>query len=325
MAAAIADPTVTVRCPGCGLTWNIARRRDKTLPKTARCAKRRGGCGRTVKVPRRPAAMAAAGPIGIAVWDPPSEPRLPRPADDPCPDCGEARVYVAARGTVRVCLDCRERVIPPGVLAPYERGAEVTRAAKSQRERDLEALDLAGRKGGMLRQLRGLADDDRLDPVSLPKVEWFAEQVKATASGARLDELAALFAEAGIRPRRWWQRQPAPLTAGYDDDEDDTEEGYAVYDDEDQDDEPAQVIAIPVAQQRRATWADAFAAHGWRLAPRDYSGICPVITSDGRCRHPVGVHPPVTDGIVNDGWPCEYHYVALSEACNTINKRRGFV
>jgi hypothetical protein len=311
---------ITVHCPGCSLSWQVTPRTDGTFPKTARCALRRGGCGKVVKIPRATGIGAESG-AAVLMWDPPSGPRRPWPVDERCPDCAAA-LYAAARGTMRACLGCRRRVIPAGVLAPYERGTEVTRAAKSQRERDLEALDLAGRKGIMLRQLRTLSDDDRLDSVSVLKVEWFAEQVKTAAHGARLDELAALFGEAGIRPRRWWQRQPAPLTAGYDD-EDHAEEGYAVYDDEDQADEAAQVIAIPAAQ-RRATWADAFAAYGWRLAPRDYSGICPVITSDGRCRHPVGIHPPVTDGIVNDGWPCEYHYVALGQALNTINQRRGY-
>jgi hypothetical protein len=322
MAAATADKTVTVCCPGCGLTWNVARRPDGTLPKTARCALRRGGCGRTVKVPRR--AAAVPGPAGITIWDPPSEPRQPRPASKPCPDCGEARVYASERGTVRVCVGCRRRVTPPGVLAPYERGAEVTRAAKSQRERDLEALELARRKGVMLVQLDELAADDRLDHASRPVIDWFRDEVKAASNGARLDELAALLPQAGIRRRRWWHGKPAALTTGYDEDDEDDEDGYAVYDDEDQADEPARVIAIPAAQQRRATWADGFAAYGWRLAPRDYSYICPVITSKGRCRHPVSVHPPVTDGIVSYGWPCEYHYAALSEACNTLNKRRGF-
>jgi hypothetical protein len=89
-------------------------------------------------------------------------------------------------------------------------------------------LALAGRKGIMLGQLRALADDGRLGPASVLKVEWFAEQVKAAPGAARLDEMAALFGEAGIRPRRWWQPRPAALTVGYAD-EDDGEDGYAAY------------------------------------------------------------------------------------------------
>jgi hypothetical protein len=205
---------------------------------------------------------------------------------------------------VRVCLDCRKRVTPPGALVPYERGAEVTRAAKSQRERDLEALDLAGRKGVMLRQLHSVADDDRLDPISLPKVEWFAEQVKAAASGARLDELAALFAEAGIR-----QRQAAPLIAGYADDED-TEDGYAVYDDDDEDqgDRPAATRAAPDrqhrAQPRWMTWADGCAACGWRLSPT--VGGCQIIDERGQLCGADVMHQ------IGGGWICAPHYGTLT-------------
>ena len=52
-----------------------------------------------------------------------------------------ANVYTEPRGTTRACLGCGKRITPPGVLAPYERGAGAARAAKSQRERDyIEAL-----------------------------------------------------------------------------------------------------------------------------------------------------------------------------------------
>src|SRR5215469_8493639 len=170
-------------CLECGNQWDVRPRADGSMPITARCPKTRGGCGKLRKVPR----VMHSGTAGHepATWNPPSDPRQPRPTVEPCPDCGEARVYASARGTIRVCVACRRRVTPRGVLAPYERGTEVTRAAKSQRERDLEALDLAGRKGIMLDQLHGLADDDRLDRASVLKLEWFAEQVKTAASGAR--------------------------------------------------------------------------------------------------------------------------------------------
>lgn len=309
-------------CPECGNQWDVTPRADGSMPLASRCPKSRGGCGKLRKIPRSPASpgQPAAG------WDPPSEPRRPGQVTEPCPHCGGQRVHAEPRGTVRMCPDCRRQVTPPGVLAPYQRGAEITRAYKSQRERDLEALDLAGRKGIMLAQLRAAAGDDRLDPASLPKVEWFADQVKTAAAGGRLDELAALWQESGIRPRRWWQGRPAAITAGYGAD---AEDGYAASgeDGEDHDDEPAARLATPAGiaagQPQRATWADAFAAYGWRLAPADGSGICPVITSEGRCRQPPGGHPPVTDGIVPDGWPCEPHYLALGAACNSINQRRG--
>jgi hypothetical protein len=328
MAAATVNGTVAVRCPGCDTSWEVARRPDGTVPKTARCAQRRGGCGRTVKVPRRFPAPAAA---VVAAWEPPSEPRQPRPTGEPCPHCGEAKVYAEPRGTVRVCFGCGKRVTPLGVLAPYERGAGVERAAKSQRERDLEALDLAGRKGVMLGQLRDLAATDRLDPASVLKVEWFAEQVKAAAAGARLDELAALFGEAGIRPRRWWQGRAAAITAGYDD-EDTDEDGYAGYadeDDEDQADEHAAVLAMPEsiaahqhrAQPLRMTWADAIAVCGWRIAPTH--GACQVIDEDGHhCAGPTSA-PGIPDGRGGHAWLCQPHYGTLGALIIETNRSRG--
>ena len=327
----VAVTSVPMECAACGMRWEAGPKPDGTMPIGSRCPKDRGGCGKVRKLPR--AAVTTAGSAGTpaAAWNPPAEQRQPSPVAGPCPHCGEARVYAEPRGTVRVCLGCGKRVTPPGVLAPYERGAGVTRAARSQRERDLEALDLAGRKGIMLGQLRALADGDRLDPASALKVEWFAEQVKAAANGGRLDELAALFSEARIRPRRWWHGKPAPLAAVADLGEDDADDD-AGYDDDGQDDEPAAIVlATPAsiagqqhrAQPQRATWADGFAAYGWRLAPRDDSGRCPVISSEGRCPQPTGGHPPVTDGIVRDAWPCDWHYDALGAACISINQRRG--
>jgi hypothetical protein len=313
------SPVIAMRCPRCGHSWNLPRRADGTYPQTAACAKLRGGCGHVVKVPRQARAgrraarapAAADDSAGPAVWEPPSEPRGVRPAGEPCPHCGEPMVYPEPRGTIRVCLSCGKRVTPPAVLAPYERGAGVTRAAKSQRERDLEALGLAGRKGLMLGQLRALADDDRLDPASVLKVEWFAEQVKAAASAARLDELAALFGEAGIRRRRWWQQPPAALTAGYADDDD----GQA--------DEPAAVPAAPASaagqQQRAMTWADAIAASGWRITPT--VGGCQIVDERaGHCAADTS-SPAIPDGRGGHAWLCNRHYGTLARVIGDHNRR----
>lgn len=325
------SPVIPMRCPRCGHKWNLPRRADGTYPQTAGCPKLRGGCGHVVKVPRyahtgrrvAPPAPAAAGSGEPAEWSPPSEPRGVYPVAEPCPHCGETKVYAEPRGTMRLCLGCKERVTPPGVLAPYARGAGVTRTAKSQRERDLEALDLAGRKGVMLGQLRDLAADERLDPASQLKVEWFAEQVKGAAGAARLDELAALFSEAGIRRRRFWQGRPAALTAGYagedsdDEDEDgdgDAGDGYAGYadDDEDQADEPAAVLATPAsitaqqhrAQPQRMTWAAAISACGWRLSP--VTGGCQITGQHGQpCGRDTTRH-------IGDGWVCGTHHAELA-------------
>jgi hypothetical protein len=294
---------VTVKCAGCGKRWEVPPKPDGSMPQTARCPRAQGGCGKLRKVPARVTApeRAAAAPSPAATWDPQSEPRKHRKCDEPCPHCGAQKVYADQRGIARVCMACGRKVTPPGVLAPYERGAEVTRAAKSQRERDLEALGLAGRKGLMLGELRRLAADDRLDDASVMKVEWFAEQVKAAASGARLDDLADLFAAERIKPRGWFQR-PVAITAGYAEDDDE--------DDEDQDDEPA-ALATPAAiaaqqhraQPKRMTWAEAIAACGWRLSAT--IGGCQIVNEQSRlCGQETAHH-------IGIGWICATHYGTL--------------
>lgn len=265
---------------------------------------------------RLPGQAAPIQPSAAAAWNPASEPRQLRPVAGPCPHCGEASVYAEPRGTIRACLGCRERVIPPGVLAPYERGAAVTRVAKSQRERDLEALDLAGRKGVMLGQLRALADGDQLDPAAALKVEWFADQVKAAASGARLDELAALFGEAGIRPRRWWQRPAAALTAGYDDG--DTEDGYAEYGDDDQDGE---LPAVPPALRASGVVPEmtpdaALGRLGWRLAAP--SGGCQVIEHGVACGAEQRFSFQTAGGVL--AWICAVHNNQLTGLISRSNR-----
>jgi hypothetical protein len=251
-----------------------------------------------------------------ATWDPPSDPRHARQSADPCPSCGGI-THASPRSTVRVCPACQTRATPPGVLAPYQRnGHAAARQVKSQRERDLEALGLARRKGVMLGQLAALAADDRLDPASLPVVEWFREQVKDAASDGRLDELAALLPEAAIQRRRWWQGQPAAITAGYADEDDEPDDGED--DDEDQADEHEAPLATPASiagqqwrsQPAQMTWADALAACGWRLAPT--VGGCQVVDLGRLCA------AEITNSITG-GWVCGDHYLAL---CRVIYEAR---
>jgi len=296
--------TVAVHCPACSRTWTVTRRADGTYPATARCAMGRGGCGRTgIKVPRGtspPRSVALSPAAAAAPWEPPSEPRGFARTGGTCPDC-HAPVMTEPRGTTLWCSGCKSAVTPPAVLAPYQRGAQVTRAAKSQRERDLEALALARRKGAMGAQLAALADDERLTPDSAAVVAWFAEQVKAAASGARLDELVELFADAGIRRRRFWQGKPAALTAGYD---------------EDQADEPAPprpaLAAVP-AVPHQMTWAEAIAASGLRVAPH-LSG-CQLTEHGLQCSGWPGRH-------IGSAWICGPHYEALAAVINDYNRQQ---
>jgi hypothetical protein len=176
-------------------------------------------------------------------------------------------------------------------------------------------------------QLNDIAADDRLTPESRAVVEWFAEQVKAATSGARLDELAELYAGQKIRRRHWWDGQPAAITAGYVEDDDglgDEDE----WDDEDDVPGPAVVLATPASvarQQQRMTWAEALAVNGWRIAPLPEWDGCQVASQGGnRCgsrettQH---VGPPGAGG----GWACNQHYYALTQTIADTNQARGIL
>jgi predicted nucleic acid-binding Zn ribbon protein len=223
------------------------------------------------------AAITPIRPDVAPVWDPAGQPQRPYLTAESCPDCG-VTLYASPRGTIRVCAACRKQITPAAVLAPYERGdAAAVRVVKSQAERDLEAIALARRKGTMLIQLGALADDDRLDPASLPVVDWFRDEVKDARSGVRLDELDELLPQAGIRRRRWWQGQPAVQAPEWDEDDD---EDQAV----DAGRYPQAIEAAPlavVAQRREMTAADALDVLGWRLTPT--TGGCQVVKGESLC------------------------------------------
>lgn len=313
---------VTMDCPECGSRWDVPPKPDGTMPVTSRCPKSHGGCGKLRKLPRTAAAVPrAAMAAAVTGWDPPSAPRPGRRTTEPCPKCGTPGLLASPRGTVRVCTECKHPVIPAGVAAPYERGTGSTREARSQRERDLEALELARRKGIIRGQLDDISADDRLTPDSRGVVEWFAEQVKAATTGQRLDELADLYAGEKIRRRGWLQGRPAAITAGYAEDGGDDDDEYAEGDDSDP--PAAVVLATPASiavQQHRAqpqpmTWAEALAACGWRMSPV-VGGGCQVIEAGRTCgaevRH-----------CVTGGWACPGHYDVLSRVITKTNRERG--
>jgi len=296
------------------------------MPIGARCPKDRGGCGKMRKIPRQ-FAQDASPPAGT--WGPPSQPRAPHQTEEQCPDCS-APLTASPRGTIRACLKCRKRVIPAGVLAPYRRGQDTTRTVATQRERDLEAIALAKRKGVMLAQLGALADHPRFDPASLPVIDWFRDQVKDARADGRLDELAALLPEAGIRRRHWWQGRPAAIEPPpYDD------EGQDYEDDEDADELEADdgagaapaMLATPAsiaAQQHRAqpgpmTWADALAACGWRISP--VIGGCQITDHGQLCGAGTAHHVATATGA--GGWVCSQHYAALCQVITQDHYRRS--
>lgn len=245
------------------------------MPSGSRCPVSQGGCGTFAKVPRRAAPgtvparqerAAAPAPPETAAWDPPSEPRGPYRTSEPCPECGEALI-AEPRGIWRACGTCVRPVTPPGISAPYAAGSARQRQVRSQRERDLEAIALARRKGVMLAQLGALAADGRLHPESLPVVEWFRDQVKDAGTDGRLDDLAGLLPEAGISRRRWWQGQPAVIgPSRYDDEED---QGVPEWEAA-----PRAIEAPPAVAV--AGYAAELAARGWVLQPHGM-GTCHVV------------------------------------------------
>ena len=310
-------------CGRCQMTWTVSPKPDGTWPQGSRCPVARGGCGTWTRLTRpadplpdpTPAARTAGrGHTSPAAWDPPGSPARPRATAEVCPECGTG-LHATVRGTRRACLSCRRAVTPAGVAAPYERGGSGQRQVRSSRERDLDAIALARRKGLMLDQLAVLAADKRLHEQDRPVVEWFAEQVRAAAGQPRLDELAGLLPQAGIRRRHWWDAEPRALAAGIGTGPDDDDPDDGEWDDGDPDDDPGiggRETAPAPDRGRPAgiTWAGALAAAGWRLSPSP--GGCQVIGQDGqRCGDPGAIHH-VSARPVGDAWICARHHEHLS-------------
>jgi hypothetical protein len=244
----------------------------------------------------RPAATAAvsltgeipAGQQTAQGWEPVIEPRRAYVSTDPCPDCG-TMLIAGPRGTWRACPACRRLVVLPAIAAPYQNQPRAERRVISQRERDLEAIGLAARKGRMLAELDALNESRRLSPESATVIEWYAAEVRAAQTQARLDDLADLAAspESRIRQRHWWQPHPAAIEpAQAEDGPDDADQD----DDQDQDDdgEDGQVViralpGPPSAARRELSPAGAVAALGWRLSPAAGEG-CQVVTGREPCR-----------------------------------------
>jgi len=258
---------------GCGATFT-ARRSDArycsdSCRNAANRARSRSDPIRSDRITTPVQVVAIRTPVPPLAWEPASERRRPWKVNEPCPGCG-GPLYTSGRGTIRVCLACRHRVTPPGVSAPYQRGGQAVRQVKSQRERDLEALELVQQKGVMLHQLDELAADDRLDPGSRPVVEWFAAEVRAAKAGDRLTELAGLLPDAGIRRRHWWQGEPAAIEAP----DDDVDQGDDP--DDDGDDEDPGAWPAPVSKAALPDFTAELAVRSWQFLPHG-TGLCGLI------------------------------------------------
>jgi hypothetical protein len=313
---------------GCGNTFTARRSDARYCSDSCRAAASRNRTERrTDSRPDRIAAGTAIEPHALLTWQPATEPRGAWEVNEACPEC-DGPLHTAGRATRRACLACEHSVVPPGVTAPHDRGGQDVRQVRSQRERDLAAITLSRRKGIMLVQLAELTADDRLHPESRPVVGWFADEVRDAATGARLDELAALVPDAGIRRVRWWQGNPPALEAEPYDGEDDGEghAGDGDYEDDYADDQGitappratsgqlarenfALARARPSSAARALTWPDAITACGWRLSPT--VGGCQIVEYSARCG--AGTAQYVASVTGAGGWVCSRHYAALCQ------------
>lgn len=269
--------------------------------------------------PRAPRRLAAVPDFErpLEPWDPPSESLKVTLTTEPCPACGE-RLMADPRGIWRACWSCRCPVTPGAIHAVYPQGHQAeARQVRSQREHDLEAIEVARRKGLMLMQLGQLADDKRLHPASLPVVDWFRNQVKDARHNSRLDELAALLPEAGIRRRHFWQSDPAAIEASYYDDDDEDQD----YEPDSQSDRQPRHLAIaaapapaqPSTDREPTTWADAIASCGWRLS--SVIGGCQIISNTGQL---CGAD---TARRIAGGWVCARHHAAVCEVIYAVRRQ----
>lgn len=298
----------SVECRQCGKPIFTRARPGNTI----RCR----ACGHAQRARPQPSQPAGVIPLprtAATAWEPSSQPRRAYETTEPCPGCA-GPLIAGRRGTWRVCPGCGHAVTPAAVAAPYTRGERAPqRQVISQQERDLAALALAQRKGIMLTQLAKLAADDRLAEDSRPVIEWFQDEVKAARSGNRLDELAALLPQAGIRRRHFWQREPAAIDAPAWDDQDgydgDADGDGSFGEDEDLDDEEDYPHASPApALPAELTWADALEICGWRLSST--VGGCQVIEAGQWCGAETAHHISGPRHI-RDAWICARHYQVL--------------
>ncbi|MDA8323462.1 MAG: hypothetical protein M0030_27115 [Actinomycetota bacterium] len=157
----------------------------------------------------------AAGPDA---WDPPSVPRGPCQVAEPCPDCGTA-LWASERGTVRGCLACGRRVVPAGVADPYRQpgGDDAGRVVRSRLDRDAEARGLARSRGELLDRIRVIAGGGGLHPADAEVCDWYAAELRAAKTAARLAELADAIDAEQWHGRRW--RDAGPDDPGPQDDD----------------------------------------------------------------------------------------------------------
>ncbi len=259
----------------------------------------RAKAGNTIRCPSCGYAQRFQPPGQVTSLGAADRPRLASKTTEPCEACQEL-LYATPRGTWRACGTCTSHITPPAVRTPYARGeAASQRQVKSQAERDLEVLALEDRKGPMLDQLDALADDDKLDTASVRKVGWFREQVESARSDARLDELAALYRQAGIRRRRWWDDEPVA----------ELDSAGSGYDGDGQDDDGSRA-ATGHAPASAVDYVAELAARNWVLKMHG-AGVCHVVARGWGDGSPDPCARRA-DCVIPGGAVCDHHHRAVT-------------
>jgi hypothetical protein len=297
---------------GCGQRFTPKRSDARYCGDECRWAANRANRAMRTDMPRsdtgsRSAITAASVPVGLT-WEPAIDPRSAYQTAEPCADCGTP-LLAHARGTWRFCSQCQCPVVPAAVAAPYEHGSQ--RQVVSQRDRDLDALGLARRKGSILGKLRRMIDSG-LDDEACAAVKWFADEVESAASGRRLDELAVLFGEAGIRAR------PAPAAVAYDETDIDDDADGEIADDGYRPPPPRLMLAPPPAEP---DWQWALGQLGWAVHFQLKAGRCHIArggaSCDGPQLHNLGDHHGL------QVWVCGPCYTVVAKTISTEQRRRA--
>jgi hypothetical protein len=285
-------------CENCGAP--VAGRADKRYcSDVCRTAHRRSRTGQRTHSDSRTGSVSAE--KALVAWDPPSPPQPDtqwRPTGEACLDCG-GELVTRARGTIRLCIPCGRRVVPPRMQAPYERGPGQQRPARTQAEKDTAAIALARRKGVMLEQLEQLDADGRIRAEDRPVLAWFRHEVTAAGSEARLDQLTDAWKEHGPRPRRWWHADLPEIASGLQDDCDGEDQVYAADlagDDEDQGDDDYPRSATAVTPLTAVTLQPHEWPRGWSMVAPGHDRRCQVVEATaGACTAAAEHRVPLAD------------------------------
>lgn len=321
-------PEVVLTCGHCGgdIPTRAAERSSTRCPR----------CGRTKKVPvgrgtrpTRRAPLRVVEPGEREQWEPEPVIAADLPAGEVCGECGTSLVWEPC-GTLMWCPSCDVPLFPAG-LEPGDDGDD-PRHVPTRAERDAEGLALAGYREVALTAVRGALDDERLRPGVRGRLKWYAAEIEAADSRARIDELARMLQAEKISRDGWFTRAaPNPALAidaeviDADDQDEDEDEGTYVYD--------ASGALVPAVQADDGTLVpattrlalpsaplapsarDSLELRGYRIATEPRPGQCQTVAT----RSPTGQQIPPTrcpgaaTGTFGPYRVCERHRTALAD------------